>query len=450
VQDDDTTQGDHSESGDAIELARLRAENERLRAEVEGQTEQRQVVKSHRRRGVLSIALVLLGALLLPMAVLTVWTRNQMLNTERYLRTIAPLSDDPVLTSALSTRISNTIIEELDVKALAQEALPENAQLLAAPIASGAATLVHTATNRLVQSEQFDKLWIEANRVGHESLVAVLTGRKGAVVSTENGKVIISLGPLVTEVLQRVDEQFGIDISSRIPADKINIKYTLIDSPQLADLQTQVRWFDRLSWFTLILAFACFVGAVFAAPVRRKGVLYVGVAVLVSMLLTRLGLSFGRETYLTHLPSEIQSHAAAASVFDTLTRFLLQAFRVLFAVGAVLVVAAWVAGPSSAAVWIRSLWNRALGRGGAGIGGTVDLGPVPHWVHAHIGALRIVIAALSAIVLVTWTRPTGKVVLLIAFVALIALAIVQLLAGAESTKSSDEPPTPSDDAPQPA
>lgn len=431
---------------DAGELDRLRAELDDLRAEVEGRNDAREEVKSHRRRGVLAVALVVLGAILLPMAVLTVWTRNQVLDTDRYLRTVQPLSDDPVLTSAISTRISDTIIDEIDVKSLAQEALPENAQLLAAPIAAGASSLVHTATNRLVESDQFDTLWLEANRAGHEGLVAVLTGRRGPVVSTENGKVVISLGPLVKKVLERVDEQFGIDISSRIPADKIDIKFTLVDSPQLAKLQTQIKWFDRLSWFTLVLALACFVGAVFAAPERRKGILYVGVAVIVSMLFTRLGLAFGRDTYLTHLPSQIHSSAAAASVFDTLTRFLLQAFRVLFAIGVVLVLAAWVAGPSGAAVWIRGLWNRALGRSGEGIGGTVDLGPVPAWVHGHLHALRVVVGALAAIVLVTWTRPTGKVVLLIAVVSLLVLAILQVLSSAESPTSPDpeDPSDPSD------
>ena len=455
---DETAAGDTNEPGtpDAPEAAaapaepqdeleRLRAENAQLRAEVEERSEQREHVRSGKRRSVLCISLVVLGALLLPLATMTVWTRNQILDTDRYLETVTPLGTDPAVISALSNRITNTITAEIDVQSLAQEALPENAQFLAAPIAAGATTLVHEATTRLLRSDQFEKLWLEANEVGHKSLVAVLTGRKGTVIDTNNGKVVISLGALVQQVLDRLDQQFGTDISSRVPADKINIRYTLIDSPQLAKLQNQVRWLDRISWLTVIAALACFVGAVFAATERRKGLLRVGIGIAVSMLLALLAMNVARSEYLTHLPNSV-SQPAAEAVFDTLTRFLLQAFRVLFTIGAVLLAAAWVAGPSRAALWIRALWNRLLGRGGAGIGGTVELGPVPAWVGAHLQALRIAVAVGAVLLLVTWSRPTGKVVLGIAVVAIVLLAVLQLLAGSESTRPDGEVEPPATDA----
>lgn len=419
------------------EIDRLRAENARLNAKVDAVTTEGQERRSARGRGVLSISLVVLGALLLPLAAMTVWTRNQVLDTDRYLETVAPLSKDPAVIAALSTRISDAVSAEIDVKSLAQESLPEQAAFLAAPIAAGADTLVQNATTKLLKSPKFDVLWLEANRSAHEGVVAVLTGRKGPVVSTENGRVVISLGPLVERVLKQLDAQFGVDLSSRVPADRINIKYTIIDSSELARIQTQVRWFDRLSWFSLFLAAACFVGAVFAATERRKGVLRVGIGISVAMLLALLAMSLGRDAYLSNLPRQVQSSTAAAVVFDTLTRYLLQAFRVLFTLGAVLLFAAWVAGPSRAAMWIRALWNRALGRGSSGIGGTVELGPVPGFFAAHLGAISVVIASLAAVLLVSWSRPTGKVVLLIAFIALVLLAITQVLAGIAASDTAD-------------
>ena len=438
VQDETSQDPTDAEPTDPqAELERLRAENAELRAEVDEAAEHRHHARSKQRRTVLCISLVVLGALLLPLATITVWTRNQILDTDRYLRTVEPLGTDRAVLDPLANRITNVITDEIDVQALAQEALPENAQFLAAPIAAGATTLVHEATTRALRSDQFERLWREANEVAHDSLVAVLTGRKGEVIDTNNGKVVISLGPLVQRVLERLDQQFGTDISSRVPAEKINIKYTLIDSPQLADLQNQVRWLDRISWLSVIAALALFVGAVFAAADRRKGVLRVGVGIAVSMVLTLLALNVARSEYLSALPSSVDQ-AAAAAVFDTLTRFLYQAFRVLFAVGAVLLVAAWLAGPSRAAVWIRALWDRLLGRGGAGIGNTVELGPVPAWVGAHLQALRIAVAVLAALLLVTWTRPTGKVVFGIALAAVVVLALLQLLAGATSTRGDGD------------
>jgi len=420
------------------EIAALRAENARLAAEVEDARAEHRSARSARGRWFLSIALVVLGAVLLPLAVATVWTRNQVLDTDRYLETIAPLSDDPVVIAALSTRISNAVAEEIDVKSLAQESLPDNASFLAAPIAAGAQTLIQEATTRLLESDQFDTLWLEANRTGHDALVAVLTGRKGTIVDTEDGKVVISLGPLVQRVLDRLDDEFGTNISSRVPADKIDIEYAIIDSPQLANLQTQVRWLDRLSWISLVLVALCFIGAVFAATDRRKGFLRVGIGIAASMLVMLISMSLGRETYLSNLPSQVTNTAAAAAVFDALVRFLLQAFRVLLALGVVVLFAAWVAGPSRAATWIRTVWDRALGRSSSGIGGTVELGPVPVFFARHLGAIRGAIAVLAAAALVLWTRPTGKVVVLIAVVALVVLAVTQVLAGIATPEDSGE------------
>jgi hypothetical protein len=422
------------------EVDRLRAENARLHNQIEVASAASSEKKSLRSRAVLSVSLVVLGALLLPLAALTVWTRNQVLNTDRYLQTVAPLSNDPAVINALTTRISTAIEDQLDVKAVVEEKLPENLKILAAPIASGADSLIASVTSKALNSKQFDTLWVDANRTGHDALVALLTGKQGKVIDSENGKVVISLQPIVEKVLDGVDEKFGLDLKSKIPVDKINIKYTLIDSPQLASLQSLIKWLNTLTWVMVVLALACFIGAIFVAPVRRKGVLRVGVGVVVSMTVTLVALSFARSAYLANLPQGANI-AAATSVFDTLTRFVLQAFRVLFALGAVMVIAAWIAGPSGVAVWIRSLWDRVLGRGGAGIGNNVDLGPVPKWVAAHLSAVRAVILVIAIGVLVTWSQPTGKVVVLIAVLTLSPLALAQLLANSASSKneSGDSP-----------
>lgn len=430
------------------ELERLREENESLHHQIEQVETGAAKNKSVRSRAILSVSLVILGALLLPLAALTVWTRNQVLDTDRYLQTVAPLSNDPAVIDALTNRISTSIEGELDVQGLAKEKLPDELKFLAAPIASGANGLISTATSRALNSKQFDTLWVEANRNGHEALVALLTGKKGKVVDSENGKVVISLGPLIEEILKDIDKKFGIDLSSKIPADKIDIKYTLIDSPQLASLQGLIKLFNQLTWVIVILALGCFLGAILAAPVRRKGVLRVGLGIVISMTFTLVALSLARTAYIANLPRGANI-AAATAVFETLTRYVLQALRVLFAIGVVMLFAAWVAGPSTAATWIRNVWNRLLGRGGAGIGNNVDLGPVPNWLAAHLVAVRAVIIGLAVVALVFWTRPTGKVVLLIAVLTLIPLALAQLLANSaapasEAGSSSAETEEPAD------
>lgn len=438
--DDDTTGSDDVQT----ELDRLRAENERLKSEVSDDLEAHDRRRTYRRRSFIAMALLIVGSLLLPVSVLTIWTRNLLLDTDRYVATVEPLASDPTVQAAVSARISAKVAELIDVKSLAEEALPERAQVLAVPIAAGANNLINEATTRVVKSDQFAKAWVEANKVGHDGLVAALTGRNGDIISTENGKVVLKLGGVVKEVLDRVDQQFGLDIASKVPADKLNVNFVLVDSKQLADAQSAVRMLQKLAWASIVLALGFLVASIFVMPDRRKGILRVGVGIALGMLALKLGFSFGRELFLTNLPSGVERPDVMALLFDTLTRFVLQAVRTIFAVGLVLFVGAWIAGPSAAAVKVRSAWDNVLGRGGSAAGAAVDLGPVPVWLSRHLNAVRGGIVALAVLVLVWWDRPTGKVVLLLGLATLVPLAIVQLLANAAPRHDDGQGP---DDGP---
>ena len=447
----DPTDGAHEASADEVEaeLERLRLENEQLRAEVSEDHEARDERRHLRRRSFIAVALLVVGSMLLPVSVLTIWTRNMLLDTDRYVQTVEPLASDPTVQAAVSSRISAKVAELVDVKSLAEDTLPDRAQILAAPIAAGANNLINQATTRVVESDQFQKAWVEANRVGHDGLVAAITGRNGEIISTENGKVVLKLGGVVKEVLDRVDQQFGLDIASKVPADKLNVDFVLVDSKQLADVQSAVRLLEKLAWASIILAIGFLVASVLVMPDRRKGILRVGVGIALGMLALKLGISLGRELFLTNLPSGVQRPDVMAILFDTLTRFVVQAIRAIFAVGVVLLVGAWLAGPSAAAIKVRSAWDNVLGRGGSAAGSAVDLGPVPEWVSRHLNALRGAIVALAVLVLLGWDQPTGKVVLLLGLATLVPLAIVQLLANAAPRRAGGvdgEGPSPDGDA----
>ena len=98
--------------------------------------------------------------------------------------------------------------------------------------------------------------------------------------------------------------------------------------------------------------------------------------------MTIIGYGFARTAYLDNLPSTVQSPAAAAAIFDTVTRFMERGIRTLLAIGLLVWLIAWLGGPSRPAVAIRRQWNRAMGRAGAGIGGG-EPGPVNRWAGAN-------------------------------------------------------------------
>ena len=91
---------------DAEELARLREEVARLRAEKEKTT------PGDRRgwwRPVVAGLLVAVAALLAPLSVLSTWASGQIQDTDRYLATVGPLASDPDVQAAVVVRVEEVI-----------------------------------------------------------------------------------------------------------------------------------------------------------------------------------------------------------------------------------------------------------------------------------------------------------------------------------------------------
>jgi hypothetical protein len=163
--------------------------------------------------------LIVLASILLPLAGLTVWTRNLMLNTDRYVETVAPLAQDPQIQAAITNRVSTGLVERLDIDQRAADALPAKARFLAPAIATGAQNLTARLTEKALTTSQFESIWRVANERAHGQLVDALTGRKGKRVTTEQGKVVLNLGPLAVKVAQQL-AKVGIKTPSNVSIER--------------------------------------------------------------------------------------------------------------------------------------------------------------------------------------------------------------------------------------
>ncbi len=128
--------------------------------------------------------LVVLACILAVVSVVVVFGRNQLLNTDTYVNTVAPLASNPAIQTQVATKVSDQLIARTDLEARVKNALPSRAGFLASPITSEVKSATYTVALKLVQSEQFYKLWVAANRASHKQLVAVLTGSSTGSVST--------------------------------------------------------------------------------------------------------------------------------------------------------------------------------------------------------------------------------------------------------------------------
>ena len=89
------------------------------------------------RRIAASVCLVL-SVLLAPLAIVTTWTKQELLNTDRYVATVAPLADNRGLTDYLAGQVTEKLMTGLNVTAVARELAPE-----ARPVPGGPAHRRH-------------------------------------------------------------------------------------------------------------------------------------------------------------------------------------------------------------------------------------------------------------------------------------------------------------------
>ena len=96
--------------------------------------------------------------------------------------------------------------------------------------------------------------------------------------------------------------------------------------------------------------------------------------------------------------------------------------------GLVLLVVGLLTGPGGAAVRFREGMARLFGAAGSGVDRTgVDLGPVPAFVGRNLMALRVVVAVLALGAFLLLDQPSAGAVFWIAALALVALAVLEVL-----------------------
>ena len=422
-----------------------RAELEALRAEV-AQLRSRPApaepvpARRHRLswRTPVATLLIVLGCILAPVSVLAVWTANQVSDTNRYVANVTPLISEPAIQNALTDKITNEIVTQLNVPGLTSQAatllnqkgLPRVATLLqgfSGSLESAVQGFVHTRVHKIITGPRMANAWVQVNRVAHEQLVAALSGRttSGSAVSVSNGQVTLDLAPFIQIAKQDLASR-GLTIVNSIPI--IHVTFALFPSKNLVKAQTAYRLINDLKWVLPILTLVLLGLGIYIAKGHRRATIGAGLGFAASMLVLGAGLLIARSIYLNAVPNGTVPGDAAAAAFDTLVRFIRIGLRTLLVVGLVVAIGAFITGPSVTARGVRSGFARAFGwirRRGESIG--VSTGPVGRWTYAHRKALRITAVALAALIFVFSVPTTAAVVVVIVVLLLVVLGLIELI-----------------------
>jgi hypothetical protein len=324
------------------ELSRLRAENAALRAQGQAAAAPRPPRPGGRQRwrSIVAVLLIVLGCVLAPLAGVSVWARNQVTNTDRYVATVTPLASDPAIQQAITDQITAQVFTYIDVQALTTQVvdalstrvegrgLPPQAsaalQGLAGPIANGVQGFVRTQVERIVQSQAFEDAWVQANRVAHEALVKALTGEGGGSVTIENDTVTLNLGPFIQTVKQQLVAQ-GFTLAERIPA--VDKSFVLFQSADITRARSAFNLLNTLGNWLPVVALVLLAIGIYVAKDHRRALVGAALGVAGGMVLLGLSLAVFRSIYLDAVPAAVLPHDAAAVLYDTIVRFLRAGLR---------------------------------------------------------------------------------------------------------------------------
>ncbi len=384
--------------------------------------------KGPRWKRISAWVLLVLACLLSVLSVVTVFARNQLLNTDTYVNTVAPLASNPAIQTQVAKQVSENLIARTNVETRVKDALPPKAGFLATPITSGLDTVTNELALKTIESKQFYTLWVAANRASHKQLVALLTGSGDGSVTTKNGEVTIDLTQVEVDVKKKLDAK-GITVFDKVPAVK-GLNFVLFQSTSLVKVQKLTKLLNDLAIVLPIIALLLFAAAVAFTRNRRRGLLRAATGLALSMALILVVIAVARNQYLSGL-SPNQSVAANQAVIDTVTAALRQAVRIILIVAGVIAIVALIAGNRNVRAWIaRDSSPRWM------------TGRVHAFVARHRKGLQWGTLGLGLLVLVIWNNPTTLVAITVVLITLVIVGLVGLFAGRRATPGTTEPDGP--------
>lgn len=390
---------------------------------------------ARRWRAFLSGLLIVIAAILAPIAVVGAYAHAQLTDTEIFVARYAPLAEDPEVQALVTDQLVAAIEREVDIPAVTASLVDgiaslnvnhravEALRLFEAPINAGLSNLVRSTVTNLVESQAFVELWRSALRLTHTQLLKTLTGDEAAALAIDrNGSLGVQLSPVLAEVKRALLSQ-GFPLAAQIP--EMNIVVPVAADVNLGNAQlgyraavTGTAW---LPWAALVLL----VTGVLVARNRRRALFGAALGLMIAMGILLVG--FGVTGVLLPAAIELPSGAVSAVVAAIVDPIAQLAVAVLL-IAVALTVVSWFAGPGSLPTKLRGLVvaGAAEARGFAARH-SFSTGRVGVWVERWQQALRWGVGLVAGLV-VCLARPlTTGVVVGTVVCALVALLVIELV-----------------------
>jgi hypothetical protein len=289
-------------------------------------------------RRVAASVIGILACIVLPLGLVSAWAAGVLIDTNRYVATVAPLAGDRAVKQAVEHRLEDFAVASID--------RDRTGQPLPKLLRAAAVEAIHEAVVGVVEGPAFPPAWRVANRAAHRELVSVLRGRDEGVVRSD-GQVTVGLGPVLKAALTTLEKK---GLLRRDAAADVQINVSLMN---VSDLRRAQRVYSVLGpagfWLPviwLLLAMATMV----VAPNRGRTLAWLAVGAIVGVALLWLAGRFVRHRALASI-AEKDDAVVARAVWDAVVASLNLAIWTVLIVALVVLLVNWVTGRVWRASW---------------------------------------------------------------------------------------------------
>jgi hypothetical protein len=434
------------------ELDTLRKQNEELQQQLASQTTPTQPKPSSGPlwRRITAWVLAVLAVIAIILAVDAVWLKTFVSDREAFVSALEPLPKNEDVATVVSVRVADGIIEVAGVETFVAGTLPEQLTFLSAPLTQGITDFTSDAAFAVVTSDGFTTIWSGALGVTHTAVNAVLTGNDAALVA-EGGRIAIDLDEAASAVVERI-EAAGLELPEL--GEEIELgQIVILESEQLAAAQSAAQAVNTAGWVLPFLALLLIAGAIFVAPNRRHMTAVVGFGTALGLLLSLAAFRITRRAILSEIEEEA-SYNAAAAVWDTVLRRLIQGTWAILMLAFIVGFVAWLAGPSPRAARLRGWYTRTVDQWRRPA--EADPGGFAGFVMEWKRTIQVVIVVLGLLFVLFGPAPSGWLVLVTTAVVLMLLVLVEVIGGpavppqTASAEPQVEVPATGEDTPPPS
>ena len=311
-------------------------------------------VTASRRRGrrILTWVLIVLFAILTPLTLVSGWAVKTVTNTDRYVATLQPLVEDPVVTNYVADRATTLLFEQLNVQQKVANLLPGVGSALAAPLTAQLYGYTQTEMRKVMSSQWFKDFWKQENTFTHATAVALLTGKNPPPVGRARS-LAIGLSPVIIQAIDKLDAR-GVTvfnpIKRQLQTNKL-LTLNLYSNKQLKTVQKIFNLAVELRVVLLIGTPLLGIAAILVAIERRRAAIRLLLGGILGILVLLGALTWLRSQFVGAAPPN--GELFAQHVWDAMIHFLRRTVDWTLAIFTIAVLGLWVAGDSTWAVALR-------------------------------------------------------------------------------------------------